>query len=125
MLGMRQLQTDNLRNGPWVLYLSPAWGEFLDDDFKDASDRTLRERLGAVEGLNAVRTAFYLTGFQALLVQMTSDNVREVIGFDVTTLQWPTNGGMTQNFKVMAMMIPQLRADLETVSGIVHGTAPA
>lgn len=124
MLGMRQVQTDNLRTGPWVLYLSPAWGEFLDDDFKVASDRTLRERLMAIDGLRDVRTAYFLTGFQAILVQLTSDVVREVIGMDVTTLQWPTNGGLTQNFKVMAMLIPQLRADIDLVAGIVHGTAP-
>lgn len=124
MLGMLQIQTDNLRTGPWVLYISPGWGKFLGADYKAGSDRTLQERLAAIEGFRSIRVAYQLTGYQALLVQLTSDVVREVIGMDITTLQWPTNGGMTQNFKVMAMMIPQLRADMESVSGIVHGVAP-
>ncbi len=124
ILAMRQIQTDQLKNGPWVLYISPSWATVLDDDFKASSDRTLRERLTAIDGLNDVRTAWALTGYQAILVQMTSDVVREVIGFDITTLQWPSNGGLTQNFKVMAMLIPQLRYDNEGVSGIVHGNAP-
>jgi uncharacterized linocin/CFP29 family protein len=123
VLAMRQKAIDNLATGPWVLYLSPDWGQYLDEDFKQFSDRTLRERLQAIDGLGDVRVAWYLTGFQAILVQMTSDVIREVIGMDVTTLQWATNGGMTLNFKVMAIMVPQIRADIQNRSGIVHGNA--
>ncbi len=53
---------------------------------------------------------------------MTTDVVREVIGMDVTTVQWETKGGMQLNFKVMAILVPQIRADQNSNTGIVHGT---
>jgi hypothetical protein len=45
-----------------------------------------------------------------------------VIGMDVTTVQWETHGGMRLNFKVMAIMVPQLRSDFNGNAGIVHGS---
>jgi hypothetical protein len=41
---------------------------------------------------------------------------------DVTTVQWDEKGGMKKNFKIMAIIVPQLRADQNSNTGIVHGT---
>jgi hypothetical protein len=41
---------------------------------------------------------------------------------EITTLQWETHGGMMQNFKVMAIMVPQIRGDFNGNTGIVHGS---
>lgn len=109
--------------GPWMLYTSPAWDEYLDDDYSQAKgDNTLRDRIRAIEGIQDVRTLDYLDGFRMFLVQMTSDVVREVIGLDITTVQWESHGGMQLNFKVMAIMVPQLRADFYGNTGIVDAT---
>jgi uncharacterized linocin/CFP29 family protein len=125
VLGMRQQSTDSFHYGPWVLYNSPAWDRFLDQDYSTAKgDNTLRDRLRIIQGISDVRTLDYLTGFQMVLVQMTSDVIREVMGMDITTVQWESKGGMQLNFKVMAIMVPQLRADFNGRTGIVHGTAP-
>lgn len=125
VLAMKQKSMTDMFYGPWVLYNSPAWDEYLDNDYSDAKgDNTLRERLRLVEGINDIRTLDYLTGYQLILVQLTSDVVREVVGMDITTVQWETHGGMLQHFKVMAMLVPQLRADMSGNCGIVHGTAP-
>jgi hypothetical protein len=124
VLAMRQDSEDAKHYGPWVLYNSPAWDQFLDDDYSSAKgDNTLRQRLQAINGIGDVRTADYLgTGFQMILVQQTSDVIRMVIGMDVTTVQWETQGGMRLNFKVMAIMVPQLRSDFNGNAGIVHGS---
>ena len=58
-----------------------------------------------------------------VMVQMTTDVVREVVGMDITTVQWETKGGMQLNFKVMAILVPQLRADQNGNTGIVHAVA--
>jgi uncharacterized linocin/CFP29 family protein len=109
--------------GPWNLYAAPVWDEFLDEDYSTAKgDNTLRERLQRIDGINSVATLDYLTGNDMILVQNTSDVVREVIGLDVTTVQWESHGGMQLNYKVMAIMVPQLRADFNNNTGIVHGT---
>lgn len=111
--------------GPWKLYVSPAWDQYLDDDYSSAKgDNTLRERIKAIDSIQDVVTLDYLTGYTMVLVQMTSDVIRIVNGLDITTVQWASQGGMELNFKVLAMMVPQLRADANTNTGIVHG-APA
>lgn len=111
--------------GPYMLYCSLPWDTYLDDDYSAAKgDNTLRDRLNAIEGIQGVRTVDFLsqTAFQLILVQMTSDVVREVIGLNFTTVQWESQGGLQINFKVMAIMTPQLRADQNGNTGIVHGS---
>lgn len=124
VLAMRQDSEDAKHYGPWVLYTSPAWDQYLDDDYSSSKgDNTLRERIEAIRGIQAVRTADYLgSGYSMILVQQSTDVIREVIGMDMTTVQWETHGGMRLNFKVMAIMVPQLRADFNGNTGIVHGS---
>lgn len=125
VLAMKQQSMDAFHYGPWVLYTSPSWDQFLDEDYSTLKgDNTLRERLKKIENIRDIRTADYLTGYQMVLVQQTSDVVREVIGMDITTVQWESMGGMRLHFKVMAILVPQLRADHNGNTGIVHGTAP-
>jgi hypothetical protein len=123
ILAMKQQSVDAFHYGPWVLYNSPAWDQYLDNDFSAAKgDLTLRERIKKVEGIEDVRTLDYLTAYQMVLVQMSSDVVREVIGMNMTTVQWePTP--FKVRFKVLCIMVPQLRNDINTKTGIVHGTA--
>lgn len=124
VLEMRQMSTDRFFFGPWVLYVSPNWGLYFEEDYSaDKGDNTLRQRLASVQGLSDIRQADYLTGYQMVLVQMTSDVIRLVIGMDITTLQWETDGGMRLNFKVMAIIVPQLRSieDEAGTAGIIHG----
>ena len=110
--------------GPFMLYHSTDWDEFMDDDYVAASPQnTLRERLRKIEAVTDVRRLDFLTStFTLLLVQMTSDVARAVIGMDFTTVQWPTQGGMRQNFKVMTIQVPQIRSTFAGRSGIMHGT---
>jgi uncharacterized linocin/CFP29 family protein len=124
VLAMRQASIDNNYFGPWVLYVSSAYGLFLDDDYSATKgDNTLRERIKMIDGISDIRTADYLgTGYHMILVQQTTDVIRMVMGMDITTVQWETNGGMRINFKVMAIMVPQLRADFNGHTGIVHGS---
>lgn len=121
ILAMRTQSTGAFHYGPWMLYVSPNWDAYLDEDFKTNSDRTLRERIKAVNGITDIKTLDFLTGYDMVLVQMTSDVVRIVVGMDITTLQWDTKGGMQKNFKVMAIIVPQMRGDFNSNTGVVHG----
>lgn len=123
VLAMKKKLTDKGFYGPYALYASPAWDLYLDEDYSTTKgENTLRQRILAVEGVNSIRTSYFLTGNALLLVQLTPDVVRGVVGMNVTTLQWPTDGGMRMNFKVMCIMVPQFRADFNNSSGIVHGS---
>lgn len=123
VLAMIQQSHDNYYYGPFVLYTSPIWNQFLDSDYDtgNRTDATLRDRLMKIDGISAIKQADYMTGTELVLVQQSADVARMVIGMDITTAQWDSHGGMQKNFKVMTIMVPQLRADINGNTGIVHG----
>ena len=122
VIAMRTASVAAKHYGPWMMYVAPNWDTYLDTDFKVNSDKTVRERIKAINGIVDIRTLDFMQNYDIVLVQMTSDIIRMVIGMDITTLQWDSKGGMQKNFKVMAIMVPQLRADINDNTGIVHGT---
>jgi len=123
VLAMIQQSQDNNYYGPWMLYYSPAWSIFMGGDYSDnKGDNLLKDRIAKIDGITDVRQADYLSGTQLVLVQQTADVARTVVGMDITTLQWQSHGGMQLNFKVMAIIVPQLRGDYNNQTGIVHGT---
>lgn len=124
ILAMRGQCVANNYYGPWVLYHSPAYYDFMDGDYDTANRNTgtLRQRIARIDGITQIKQADYLTGSQLVLVQQTSDVIRMVVGMDITTVQWESHGGMQLNFKVMAILVPQLRSDYYSQTGIVHGS---
>lgn len=123
VLEMRSQAQGAYHYGPYKLYFSPNWDSYLDDDYSsNKGDLTLRERIAKIKGITSVETLDYLSGYTVIMVQQTSDVARMVIGMDITTVQWESQGGMQVNFKVMAIMVPHLRADINGNTGIVHGT---
>lgn len=121
ILAMRQAAIVSLHYGPYTLYLGKNWDQYLDEDYSDRKgDNTLRQRIAAIQGINAVTSLDFLNGWDILLVQTSTDVIRLVMGMDITTVQWESQGGMRLNFKVMAIMVPQLRADFNGNTGIVH-----
>jgi len=123
-LDMKKRAHDAHHYGPYMMYCSPAWDPFMDGDYSasGASSQTLRERLARINGIDGVETLDYLTGYDLLLIQKTTDVARAVIGMDIKTVQWESKGGMQLNFKVMAILVPQLRADHNSNTGIIHGS---
>lgn len=125
ILEMRQAAFDRKRYGPYILYVSPDWNLFLDADYsKLKGENTLRQRILDTEGITEIRQLDFLTGKQMILVEMQARNLRMVVGLELTTLQWDSIGGMRQNFKVMALQVPQIRMDGDGNSGIIHGSVP-
>lgn len=124
VLAMMQQSRDVFHYGPWVLYVASAWDQYLDNDYVTTTSTTItvRERVLKSESLSSIRTLDFLTNFDVVLVQMSSDVVREVIGMNMTTMQWDTQGGLKKHFKIMTIMVPQLRADFNSNTGIVHGS---
>lgn len=143
VLAMRQQMYNNKFYGPFMIYHSNDWDTYLDNDYiltgGNVATQTLRQRLEGIEGIAGVRRLDYLASsastfsaapdritsanpFTLIMVQMTPDVCRAVTGMDITTVQWESVGGMRLNFKVMAIMVPQLRADYYGRTGILHAT---
>jgi len=123
ILAMKTQSQDAKHYGPWFCYCSTSWDEFMDEDYSTAKgDNTLRDRIEKIEGIDRPVTLDYLPAKTLLLVQKTGDVARAVVGMDITTAQWESQGGLELNYKVMAILLPQVRADHNSNTGIVHGT---
>lgn len=122
VLSMKQALINDGYYGPYMLYVPTNFETSLDEDFKSDSDKSVRQRLLEVSGIQGVKVADKLTNDNVILVQMTSDVVRMINGMRVTTVQWESQGGMSLNFKVMAIQVPQIRADQDGNSGVCHGS---
>lgn len=120
------LQADNFF-GPYVLYHSTGYSRFLNDDYfrtgSTSAVRTVRDRIMDIEGISAIKRLDYLTsGYQLILVQLTSEYLEAINGMEVTTVQWESQGGLRKNWKVMTIQVPVLKADYNGNTPIVHAT---
>jgi len=120
VLAAKQASINARHYGPWVLYVPTAYETTLDKDYDTTRGNTIRQRILALNGIMDVKVADFLTNDNVLLVEMSSETVRMVEGLQVMTVEWETEGGMIHNFKVMAIMVPQLRADQNDRCGITH-----
>jgi hypothetical protein len=107
-----------------MLFNSPAWDSYLDRDYSASKgDNTVRDRVLKISGIEGMETLDFMSNYDMVLCQMTSDVVRAVVGMDIVTVQWDSHGGLQKNFKTMAIIVPQFRSDQESQCGIVHGSA--
>lgn len=124
-LDLRQTLYDDNFHGPFMCYTSKDYDEFLDNLFSttEPSAGTLRSRLLQVPDFKSITSLDYLTDkFTVLMIQMDAMVARAVIGMPMQTIQWDTRGGAQKNFRVVAIMAPQLFADYDGKCGIAHGT---
>lgn len=111
--------------GPFMFYVSYGAYSNLGNDFKSESDKTILQRVLEIPGVAGIKPSYYLPtdGKTVLAVQLTRDVVDMVNGFEPTMVQWDSLGGMVQNFKIMAIMIPRVKSTYAAQSGIIHYTA--
>lgn len=118
---MKQASIDGKHYGPWVLYVPTNYETVLDEDYSSSKGtNTIRQRILDVAGISDVKVADYLTDDNVLLVEMIPETVRMIMGMQPTNVEWQTEGGMIFHFMVMAIMVPQIRADQDGNCGIVH-----
>ncbi len=123
VMNMKQASVNAYHYGPWVLYVSTAWDEFMDDDYSAAKgDITLRERLAKITGINSIQTLDYLTNYDMVLMQISSEGVQVVNFLPMQTIQWETEGGMELHWKIMYGVAPLVRKDYNSNMGLVHGS---
>jgi hypothetical protein len=132
VLAMRDLLYAQNFFGPYMLYHSADWDQFMDNDYvfilssgAAAPSQTLRNRIREIEDVMDVRRLDYFTPalkYQLLLVQMTPEVCRAVVGMPFKVIRWDSLGGQQHHFKVMGINVPQLRYDYKGQCGICHGT---
>lgn len=120
-----KLQTD-LKYGPYNLYTSTSWSNYLDNDYSTAKgENSTRDRISKlVHGGRPlrIRSADFMPANTAVLVQMTSDVVDLVSGQMPTVIPWTSLDGFTVHNLVMAIQIPRFRSDYSGNSGVCIAT---
>ena len=111
--------------GPYMLYVPANVFAALGNDYKTYSDLTILQRLADIPGIIGIRPTSNLPAgtashSQAVLVQFTSNVVDIIEGIQPTVVQWEAEGGFLINFKVLAIMVPRLKADKSNQCGIIH-----
>jgi len=136
VLAMIELARAQKIHGPFVLYYSTAWDQYLDRDYfvyktsgGAAPSQTVRQRVTQIEKIQRVAMLdMFTSSDELLLVQMTSETVRAVNGMEFVTVQWTEDGGAKIMLRVMGIKVPDLRSQYVGTStssrkcGIVHGT---
>jgi hypothetical protein len=81
---------------------------------------TVRERIMSIGGISDIVVSDFLTGNKVVLAQASAQTMRIVRGMQIQTVQWSSGDGMSINFKVMAIMVPQIRADSANRCGVAY-----
>jgi len=57
---------------------------------------------------------------QVVLFELQERTVRAAVGLQPKLVEWSEAGGLGMNYKVMGIIVPQMRADYDGKCGIVH-----
>lgn len=122
VIAMKQASINAMHYGPWMLYIPTAYETVLDEDYVSTTSvvTTIRKRLMDIEGIMGIKVVDTLTADNVVMVQMTSDVVRLVQGMGVQSVEWETEGKFITKHKVLTIQVPQIRADQDGNSGIMH-----
>ena len=108
-------------DGPYWMYVGGTAANLkLGEDFKAASDKTIRDRILELGRISKIGRSDKLADNVVLLIQPTTDVVKMVEGEPLQTVQWDIEGGFQINFKAFQILIPLIRDDIEGNSGIFH-----
>lgn len=133
VLEMRQALYDLNFRGPFMLYCSPDWAEYLDNDYfvlttsgATAPSQTLRERIKALPDVEDVRQLDYMpttNPFTMVMAQLDGRYVQAVNGVSPTTIQWESRGGEQIDFRVWCIMVPRFRSTKSGKTPVLHAYA--
>jgi hypothetical protein len=119
IVAMKAASISDRHFGPWMVYIPTAYQTVLDEDYVSGYPKTIRQRILEIEGIAGIKTADFLTAGKVVMVELQPETVRAIHGMDPTVVEWETQGGMVLNYLVMAIIVPQLRADQANRSGIM------
>lgn len=130
LIEMRETMYANGYKGPFVVFHTPSYDAWLDDDYfrsgaNTGPSPTLRDRIGKISNIQElVRLDHWTTGgtYQMVMIQMTKQVCRAIIGMRPRVVQWPSRGGFQRNFKILAILVPQFLHEYDGDSGILHAT---
>lgn len=120
VLTMKAAEEADRFYGPYWIYISANMSTKMDEDYRANDNRTIRDRVLSVAGVERVEVADQLTADNVIMVQATKDVVAWIMGETLQTVQWDVAGGFTIAFKAFAIQVPLIRSDASSRSGVFH-----
>jgi hypothetical protein len=108
------------RYGPFWVYVSSANNIFIQNDFKAASDKSIRERILEIPEISDIRVSEFLPSGAIVVVDPQPEVVQMLDGESLQSVQWDAHGGFEVHFKAWQILLPLIRADYAGRSGILH-----
>lgn len=112
-LAQRENMYNNNFSGPFVVYTSRTYDQYLDNLFSstEVSAGTTRSNLLAIPDIRAIRRLDYLpTAGTSIWVDLGGGQIKAVNGMDIITVQWTEKGGLQLMFKVMTIQAPMIKS---------------
>jgi len=107
--------------GPFDLYYSTGLMQYMLRMMTDQyGSGSLLKNIKEIPNLVNVEMLDFLTGNQLLLVQRNPATASVLVGMDMKLVQWVSDGGETENFRIMAMILPLIQTDASSQCGIIH-----
>jgi len=124
VLTMVDALQDDRMYGPYIVYVPLNCSLKLEEDFKAASDKTIRQRVLEISSIQDIKVLDFLADDEVLMIQPTLDVAAMVQGIPLQTVQWDIEGGFVINFKAFTISVPLIRSDGSAAAhcGIVHMT---
>jgi uncharacterized linocin/CFP29 family protein len=121
-----ELDKDDRAGGEFWVYLAPEeWRVFRSAIDPDGDGNlTVRERFENEfdTEIASVQRSDRLDEGTGVMVDPRQDVVELAVAEDVQTVEWQSGSGMTNHFKVMGAMAPEIKADSTGQSGVVEMT---
>ena len=126
ILDLIEAQIEMKHYGPYVLYTGYNSYTNMLNDYKASSDKTILQRVLEIPQVSAVMPTGRISntasaGSRYALVELTNDTVDIINGIQPTMVEWDSQGGLVTNYKVIAIMLPRFREDMNGNTGITKG----
>jgi hypothetical protein len=119
VLDLKQALIDMKKFGPYMVYVPTNYDHVLDADYSsNYPNVTVRTRIKMLDNVLDCKVGDSLPDDTVIMVDMTEDSVRLVIGMQPTTMQDESNFGLLAKFKVAAIMVPQIFSDADGNCGV-------
>lgn len=107
-----------------MLYVgNDIWTNLQEDYSANKGDRTYIERIKAITEIMDIKPAEKLSSKDALMVEMEDKTISLAVASDIITIPHSRSAAIDdQMFTTYAAMVPIIRSDRNSRTGIVHGT---
>ena len=122
VLDMKQTMINDSQFGPYVLYVPTNYETLIDSDYNSYKTNTIRERILKISNIQDIVVVDTLTSDNIVMLQLSTDTIRIVRGLGLQSVQWATEGNFVNKYKVLTIQVPQIRADQNNNTGLLHAS---